>query len=86
MTPVKKPRFETLYDPCSAFGGHEYHATTNGETVHIKHKAPHSNTFRIKHRMTKDAWDTFAEKHGLDDRNRNNPAIIASLCEQDDYN
>ena len=73
-------KFNTFYTPSCAYGGHEYFATTDGETVHISERKPASSHFYIVQRLTKAAWDRFADDHDLHDGNRTNPALISGLA------
>lgn len=78
-------RFKYIYDPQCAYGGHEFYATTDGETVHIKHRKPYARRFRIVNRMTKSSWDEFVAEHDLYNSNRTNPAYIARLASPSEY-
>jgi hypothetical protein len=73
-------RFKYIYDPQSAYGGHEFHATTDSVTVLIKHRKPYAQHFRIVNRMTKSCWDEFVAEHDLYNSNHTNPAYIARLA------
>jgi hypothetical protein len=72
--------FKHIYDPACAFGGYEYYTTTNGETAHIHERKPASSNFRIVQRLSKAAWDKFADDYDLHDGNRTNPALISRLA------
>lgn len=78
-------RFRHLYDPQCAFGGYSYEATTDGEVVHIKVRTPRSNSFKIVKRISRERWDAYADKYGLNDPYYwNDPAPIARLADSDD--
>lgn len=72
--------FKHIYDPACAFGGYEYYATTDGETMHIHECKPASNNIYIVQRLSKAEWDKFADGHDLNDGNSTNPALISALA------
>jgi hypothetical protein len=73
----KKTNFKTIFDNNCAFGGHECHVTSDGETVHVKHRyAPAASTFKIVAKMPISEWYKFVEENDLSNKYKQDPGIL----------
>jgi len=79
------PKFKTIFDNNCAFGGHECHVTSDGETVHVKHRrATSASTFKIVAKMPLAAWEKFVEENELSNPYKQNPAILVRAFVRND--
>ncbi len=65
----------------TAFGGCEYRATSNGETVNIQRKKSGNKSFKTELKMTTAEYQDFAEEAGINDvyGNSNNHGVFELL-------
>jgi hypothetical protein len=74
--PKKKQKFKTIFDPCSAFGGHECHVTSDGNIFHVKYKKAENTSYKIVARLTLKEWINFVKKTDLLNPYNKNPATL----------
>lgn len=78
-------RFRTIKSFHSALGGEAYRATSDGVTVHIQRMGEGSSSWRTERAMSRPDFDAYAEHVALYDPHRDDPALLARLVGNHEY-